>query len=266
MKRLILSVFVVILLCVAGVEVSASEPNLRAIKQISQLPAEFPQRISGFAYDGEKIWVAIYLGKGTYATLDPVTLGWANPSNEMSRAAIREVAGDFGSPGGISFANRKLWIGASYGGSLGSIDPLTWKIESLFKVKQREDKASQMYASMAFDGTNIWIAWHWFRYNIPRSQTQLLLKVNPSNGKVIAEYPAPSGTPNDGTHGLTWDGTNLWHIKDRMLSKIDPHTGEVVTRYFISEVRRPSGLAWVNDELWISEFTGKIWRLPFFDD
>jgi hypothetical protein len=80
---------------------------------------------------------------------------------------------------------------------------------------------------------------------------------------VIEQFPAPPGTPNDGTHALTWDGTTLWHMKDNRLSAIDPATGQITAQYAINGLRRPSGLAWVNNALWIAEFEGKIWRLPF---
>src|SRR5882672_9513343 len=66
-----------------GNNAKSSEPNADALKLITQLPAELPQRISGFAYDGEKFWVSIYQGRGLYATFDPLTLSWkASDSDE----------------------------------------------------------------------------------------------------------------------------------------------------------------------------------------
>jgi hypothetical protein len=52
-------------------------------------------------------------------------------------------------------------------------------------------------------------------------------------------------------------------MKDQRLSAIDPSTGRVTEQYMLPEVQRPSGLAWAKDALWIAEFRGKIWRLPF---
>lgn len=239
----------------------AVEPDIGELKLVAQLPAELPQRVSGFAYDGEKFWAAIYLGQGRYATLDPSTLSWKISDSEEQHKAIREVAGAFQSPGGICFVNGNLWVAGSYGGSFGSIDTGSWKIERLFKGRQRDDPASQSYASMAYDGSYLWIAWHWFKYKLPESQTQLLLKVDPATGKVIATYPLPAGTPNDMTHGLTWDGTRLWHMKDSKLSSIDPATGMVVAQYTLDQIKRPSGLAWEGRALWIVQFDGKVWRL-----
>jgi hypothetical protein len=243
--------------------VKFSEPNIEELKLVTQLPDEFPQRVSGFAYDGERFWAAIYLGQGRYATLDPSTLSWKASDSDERHKIIREVAGAYQSPGGICFANGKLWVAGSYGGSFGSIDMQDWKIEHLFKERQRADRASQSYASLACDGKYLWIAWQWLQYKLPRSQTQLLLKVEPETGKVVNEYPLPAGSPADMTHGLTWDGTRLWHIKDNKLSSIDPSTGAVVAQYTLEGLKRPAGLAWQGESLWIIEFDGKVWRLPF---
>lgn len=238
-------------------------PDLDGLKRVAQLPPELPQRVSGFAYDGEKLWAAIYHGRGLYATLDPSTLKWTIGKEQKARQAISEISGVFYSPGGLCFVNGKLWIGASYGDSYGSIDPHDWKIENKFPVKQREHFASQAYSAMAYDGNYVWVAWHWMNYRLPLSQTQLLLKVEPKTGIVIAEYPLPPGTANDMTHGLTFDGSLLWHAKDNKLSSIDPATGQMIAQYKLTQIKRVSGLAWDDQALWISEFDGKIWRLPF---
>ncbi|HEY0005905.1 MAG TPA: hypothetical protein VGB17_14075 [Pyrinomonadaceae bacterium] len=238
-------------------------PNIRELKLVAKLPAELPQRISSLAYDGKNIWVAIYLGRGQYAILDPLTLVWEVSNSEQHQRAISELGGAFKSPGGICFVKDKLWIAGSYGESFGYIDTLDWKVERLFKGKYRDDPASQSYSGMAYDGSHLWIAWHWFNYKLPDSQTQLLLKIDPETGKVVGDYPLPAGTRNDSTHGLAWDGTRLWHLKDSKLSSIDPATGLVAAQYTLDQIKRPSGLTWDGEALWIAEFDGKVWRLPF---
>ena len=262
---LLLPVAAVILLCVSIAAVAQTGvPDLRELKAVAQLPPELPQRIMGLAYDGEQLWATIYLGRGRYATLDPGTLKWTADTEAKHTTLISAAAGAFGSPGGVCFAKGKLWIAEAYGESFGSINRETWKIESIFRGKQRLDpkNASQTYSSIAYDGSNLWIAWHWFRYDQPVSETQRLLKIDPDSGHVLAQYPVPPGTRNDATHGLTWDGTRLWHMKDQRLSAIDPSTGFVTAQYMIADIKRPSGLAWAKDALWIAEFGGKIWRLP----
>lgn len=240
-----------------------TRPNLEELQLVTRLPSELPQRVSGFAFDGEKFWAVIYQGRGRYATFNPQTRSWqASNSNDHHRA-ITEVAGSFESPGGICFANGRLWVGGSYGESFGSINMQNWSIERLFRVRQRDDGGSHSYASLAYDGQHLWIAWHWFNYRLPVSQTQLLLKIDPETGVVISRYPTPAGTRSDVTHGLTWDGARLWHIKNRRLSSIDSATGAVTAQYGLGQIRRPSGLAWDGEALWIVEFSGEVWRLPF---
>ena len=242
-----------------------SVPAVDKLELITQLPKELPQRVSDLVYDGEKLWAIIYHGQGRSATFDPVTYGWTASYSHEQHQAIRQVAGLFESPGGLCFANGKLWVAGSYGDSFGSIDPATWRVERIFKGKQQDHKASQGYAAMTYDGSYLWIAWHWFNYRLSASQTQLLLKIDPQTGKVIQQFPLPPGTPSDGTHGLTWDGKQLWHVKDHLLAAIDPSNGSVTAQYDLKSLRRPSGLAWDGTALWISEFEGKIFRLPFHE-
>lgn len=110
------------------------------------------------------------------------------------------------------------------------------------------------------------MAWHWFNYYIPPGDAQRLLKVDLETGKIVESYPLPPGTANDMTHGLTWDGQQLWHVKDTLLSTIDPSNGNITTQYKLPQLSRPSGLAWDGQALWIAEFRGRIWRLPFTDN
>jgi hypothetical protein len=263
---LLYSLLVAFALCAsqpARADGSQVRPDLRGLEQVSQLPPELPQRVMGLAYDGEKLWASVYHGGGRYASLNPHTLGWEVSQDDARHKVIAEVAGMFESPGALCFAEGRLWVAGSYGDSFGSIDTQGWKVERLFKGLRKADRASQSYASMAYDGAHLWMVWHWFKYKLPTSETQLLLKVEPETGRVVGQYPAPAGTRNDGTHGLAWDGARLWHMKDKRLSAIDPSTGGVTAQYKLEQLRRPSGLAWDGQSLWIAEFDGKIWRLPF---
>src|SRR6266849_1315951 len=209
----------------------AGEPSLEELRFATQLPADLPQRVSGFAYDGKQFWVFIYHGQGRYATFDPATLAWGKSNSRLQQKIIAEVAGDYQSPGGACFVAGKLWVADSYGRSFGSIDINQWQVEHVFRRKQRDDSASQSYAALAYDGANLWIAWHWFNYRLPQSQTQLLSKIDPGSGVVVSEYPLPAGPQGDLTHGLTWDGSRLWHVKSGRLCSIDPATGSTIARY-----------------------------------
>jgi hypothetical protein len=264
MRTVLLASLLAIFICpLALAGPSSGAPNLEGLELVAQLPEQLPQRMLAFAYDGKKLWAVVYHGRGRYAKLDTATLRWELSRNVHQHKVISELSVPFQSPGAICFVNDVLWVAGSYGETFGSIDLGDWQIMRVFKGKQREDVASQTYSGMAFDGTHLWVAWHWFRYDLPVSETQLLLKIDPETGKVVAEYSAPPGTRNDGTHGLTWDGSRLWHMKDNRLSAIDPATGQVTAKYTLNQIKRASGLAWDGQMLWIAEFDGKIWRLPF---
>jgi hypothetical protein len=152
MRNLLLCFAAAIFLLSAPLTSIASDPDLRELKLVAHLPPELPQRITGLAYDGEKFWATIYLGKGRYTTLDPSTLTWETNNESEHYKVISSVAGAFQSPGGICFTERMLWITGAYGESFGSIDTKTWRVHRLFKGKQREDDASQFYSSVACDG------------------------------------------------------------------------------------------------------------------
>ena len=243
--------------------VRSGEPDLASLRLVAELPEGLPKRVTGLAYDGKKLWVMIYMGGGQYALLDPSTLEWEVSREYARHAVIADVAGSFRSPGGVCFAGDKLWVGGSYGDSYGYVDTHDWKVGRAFKVKQRDDDKSQSYSGLVCDGDHLWVAWHWLRYDLPESQTQVLLELDAETGRIDAEYPLPAGTRNDMVHGLAGDGTRLWHMKDSLLSAIDPGTGSVTAQYTLPQVKRASALAWDGSSLWIAEFEGKIWRLSF---
>jgi hypothetical protein len=242
---------------------SQNVPLTAELKQVSQVPASIPQRITGMAFDGEKFWFPVYLSRGHYATFNPKTEEWKYSDDEKHHQTIREISQPFSASGGIAFAGKTLWLGGSYGESFGSINTETWEIEKHFKQKVRSDlPGSQSYSSFAFDGTNIWAAWHMTAYNLPVSETQLLLRINPETGEIIEKYPLPAGSMPDMVHGLTFDGAKLWHAKDKRLSAIDLK-GNVMSQFTLKELNRPSGLAWDGESLWVIEFSGKLWKLSF---
>jgi hypothetical protein len=238
-------------------------PRLDSLQLVARLPAELPQRVSSLAFDGEKIWVMVYNGRGRHARLDPSTLAWETGRERAHEDALAEVSGSFRSPGGACFSGDRLWVGGSYGDSLGYIDTREWKVGRVFKGKRLDAPGSQSYADLACDGSNVWVAWHRFSCTLPGSETQRLLKLDPETGAAVGEYLLPPGAGADGTHGLTWDGARLWHAKDNRLSAIEPSTGLVAEQHTLPGVRRASGLAWDGGSLWIAEFDGKIWRLLF---
>ena len=265
MRKVLLTSAIALLFILSGVNAGSSSviPDARGLQLVTRLPDGVPPRIRGLTYDGNKLLAAIYQGGGVYVTLDPSTLQWIVNDDQSQRRAIIKVAGTLNSPGAICFVDGKLWVAGGIGPSLGLIDPQHWNVERMFTGKQREEgDASQTYSSMTYDGNHLWIASHLCRYDIPASETQRLLKIDPDKGRVIAAYPLPPGTAPDTAHGLTWDGSWLWHAKDDRLSAIDPASGRVIVQYKLPKIKRPSGLAWDGRALWIIEFDGKVWRMP----
>jgi hypothetical protein len=261
MKRCLFSLIVLSLFTWSAF--SQKTPVIDELKQISQLPSEIKQRVTAMAFDGEKLWFAIYLDRGRYVTYNPAAEKWDIEQDAYLRAAISKITGKWASPGGMVFADGKLWLGSFYGESFGWLDIRDSANFRVFeKLYKPQISGSQSYSSMAFDGSFIWSAWHSFNGSLETRKTQLLLKIERETGEIVSEYPLPPGNTADGTHGLTFDGTRLWHIKGNKLSAIDLN-GTPGEEFILKELKRPSRLAWDGNALWIVEFTGKVWKLPF---
>lgn len=242
---------------------SQKVPVLAKLKEVAQLPANVPQRVGALAFDGEKLWFAIYLAHGQYVTYDPGSGEWNLDQDPKLRASITKVTGQFASAAGMTFVDRKLWLGSAYGRSFGWIDindPS--KLGVFTKLYKPSLPDTQTYADLAYDGTYLWAAWHVYNYKLDRSKTQLLLKIDKDTGEVLSEYPLPPGNSADGTHALAWDGAKLWHAKGSKLTSIDEN-GVKMGQFELPALIRPSGMAWDGDSLWIVEFEGKLWKLPF---
>ncbi len=262
MKKVNVILLISIFTILSFVVEAQKQPIINEMKLIAETPSEIRFHISAIAYNEGKIWAISSHDKGRYAIFNLEDNKWELSDSGEHYKAIREIAGRYNDVGGMTFANEKLWLGSGYGYSFGSVDMKTWKVANNFQRKHRDDNtASQRYAGMAFDGTYLWIAWHWYKYALTNAETQVLLKIEPETGKVIAEYPLPPGQRNAGARGLTYDGENLWDIKGNQLSKIHTSNGNVVSQYQLNEIKYGISLAWDGDSLWIMADKG-LWKLP----
>ena len=87
---------------------------------------------------------------------------------------------------------------------------------------------------LAWDGSYLWNIDYW---------SNLIYKIDPSNGSVVHTIPSPHPSyPN----GLAWDGNNLWvgaGNSNCMIYKINPQNGDVITSFPAPNDSYPSGLA-----------------------
>jgi len=94
MRQLLSISAAVLVLCFCVNSAQASTPNLNELQLVAELPKELPQRVMGLAYDGEQLWATVYLGRGTYAKL--------NPEQYIVNGITR--------PSGLAWAQDALWI------------------------------------------------------------------------------------------------------------------------------------------------------------
>ena len=161
------------------------------------------------------------------------------------------------------FVDGKIWVSSSSGESYGSIDIEHPAIVVLYNRQHNSNiNSGQSYSDLTYDGTNLWAAWHATYYKHDGTKTQLLLKIDPGTGDIVSEYELTARDRADGTHALAWDGRSIWHAKGAFLTEFDQN-GAKRNEFRLEKVKRPSGMVWDGSALWIAEFSGKLWRLPF---
>jgi outer membrane protein assembly factor BamB len=97
-------------------------------------------------------------------------------------------------------------------------------------------------AGTAFDGRHLF-----------QLAENLIQKIDPKTGRVIATIPAPGG---GGDSGLAWAEGTLWvgNYRDRKIHQVDPETGQILRT--IKSNRFVTGVTWIDGELWRGTWEG----------
>ena len=107
---------------------------------------------------------------------------------------------------------------------------------------------------ICWDGNLLWIV---------DDKLDLILSIDPEDGMMISNFPAPSGYPD----GITFDGKYLW-ISDRgkdMLYRVDQSSGQVIGALH-SPAKHSRGLAWDGATLWNVDYqSDKIYQVKVDD-
>ena len=127
---------------------------------------------------------------------------------------------------GVTFDGKQGWFAS--GDKLNALD-----LDSGAVVRSLDVTA---HAGTAFDGKHL--------YQIAENVIQ---KIDPQNGKVLATIPAPS---NGGDSGMAWAEGSLWvgQYRDRKIHQVDPNTGKILRT--IESNRFVTGVTWVDGDLW----------------
>jgi glutamine cyclotransferase len=127
---------------------------------------------------------------------------------------------------GVTYDGEKVWFAS--GDQLNAFDPASAKMLRSIDVAA--------HAGTAFDGQHLF-----------QLVENLIQKIDPKTGRVLATIPAPGG---GGDAGLTWAEGTLWvgQYRERKIHQIDPETGAILRT--IESNRFVTGVTWVDGELW----------------
>jgi glutamine cyclotransferase len=133
---------------------------------------------------------------------------------------------------GVTHDGQKVWFAS--GDKLNAFDPVSGK------MLRSIDAAA--HAGTAFDGRHLF-----------QLAENLIQKIDPKNGRVLATIPAPGGGSDS---GLTWAEGTLWvgQYRDRKIHQVDPQTGAILRT--IESNRFVTGVTWIDGDLWHGTWEG----------
>lgn len=94
-------------------------------------------------------------------------------------------------------------------------------------------------AGVTFDGLSVWIA-----------AGSRMIAISPESGELERSIEVPARA------GSAFDGRYLYQLDDKMIQKIDPHTGKVVARVPLA-CEAASGMAWAEGFLWVGQYNAR---------
>jgi glutamine cyclotransferase len=165
--------------------------------------------VAGVSFDGQRVWFA---AGETMRAFDPET---------GATEKVLEVAGD----AGTAFDGRYLWQIADQ--RIQKVDPTTGKVLSSIPAPGQGRDSGLAWA----EGT-LWVGQY---------RDRKILQVDPATGAVLRTIES-----NRFVTGVTWVDGELWHgtweENESDIRRIDPRTGEVLTRLTMPEGMMVSGL------------------------
>ncbi|HEY1907742.1 MAG TPA: PQQ-binding-like beta-propeller repeat protein, partial [Myxococcaceae bacterium] len=165
--------------------------------------------VAGVTFDGRRVWFA---AGETVRALDPET---------GASEKVLDVAGD----AGTAFDGRYLWQIADQ--RIQKVDPATGKVLSTIPAPGQGRDSGLAWA----EGT-LWVGEY---------RDRKIHQVDPETGAVLRTIES-----NRFVTGVTWVDGELWHAtleeNESDIRRIDPRTGEVLTRLTMPEGMGVSGL------------------------
>jgi outer membrane protein assembly factor BamB len=203
----------------------------------------------GLCWDGDALWVSDY----------SANLYKVNPT---TGTVLRTLTGPVNGSDGLAFANGYLWTISRVASQVQvfRVDTLTGAA-----MDSMRDPTGGWAGGAVWDGAALWFA---DQFPVAR-----LLRVSPGSGDTLAMFAAPGAKP----WGLAYDGTNLWNSSEENSGNgpdrvywLDSATGATLWSFTLPAHtplpagRRPRGLAWDGQYLWLIAYEPNGWNVKIF--
>jgi streptogramin lyase len=145
-------------------------------------------------------------------------------------------------PNGLQATDAGLWVIDQHDLNVYLLDWVDGHVLRQFPT------ATEHSSGITFDGEALWVA---------STFTPIELFRYALNGTELRRLPTP-GAGASGAHGLEWIDGTLWVTVPPAATtyQLDPATGAIL-RQFPAPGKRPHGLAWDGDLLWVAETTDR---------
>jgi hypothetical protein len=124
-------------------------------------------------------------------------------------------------------------------------------------------KGGEDVEGISFSFPIVYLAFHSLDYDRPIEDTQRFIGFDVSSGKIVFNKQLNlSENRRDAIHGLAITNKTIWHIRDNYLVKMNGKSGEIIEKFMIEDIKRPTSLCFFNNSLWIITYYGGLYEVP----
>jgi len=206
-------------------------------------------------FDGTYMWVTSLgiestVSPGTFDVPPQITKVNVGDSSDIVIMTVDDIP-DLLAPFGAAFDGRYMWV-ANHGTTVEGSN-LLLKIDPITNKQVDKIALSQPYPEfVGYDGKNIWVT-SYGAYTLtpePFGQGDLLTKINPQTGEILAEITTPKGPCE-----VLFDGKDIWvacYSSDSVI-RVDVNENKIKS-IITNDLSNPAGLIYDGRYIWTGNF------------